>query len=177
MSSPEPGGPSSTSRLISRKVAGAAAGAVGGLAVFVLASISLTMSLSALGLSQQNAIVGGMSQPELERLSRIGHLLLGALCVAAGAILGILPARRLLGNHWRWMAYGALAGVAVVVLASFIVDSRFPNAELFDSSENAAFEFKFRAAQSLAILGAALGISLYQIRRNIRRRCERRTTR
>jgi hypothetical protein len=48
--------------------------------------------------------------------------------------------------------------VAFVVLASWAAHCIYPNAQLFDGSENAAFEFKFRAAQVVGVLGGAAGM-------------------
>ena len=144
-------------RRASRTATAGVAGALGGLGLFMLTSISLTMAISAEGPFRQMATLSRLPRADFERLYWIGHIVAFVVFVAAGATAGILHGRLQIGAHWRWMVYGAMTGVAFVVLVSYVVETRFPNAQSFDYSENAAFEYKFRAAQFLGVLGGVVG--------------------
>lgn len=156
--------------ILRRVVAGAAggvAGALGGLGLFLLGSISVTMSLAPDEPLRRMSFFSRMPAADFERFYVIAHVVVLVVFVAVGAATGMLCGRAPIGARWRWMAYGALAGVASVALTSYVIDLRFPDAQLFDYSENAAFEFKFRAAQFLGLLGCFAGMLLFHLQRRL----------
>jgi hypothetical protein len=150
-------------RRAARGAAGGAAGALGGLGLFLLGSISVTMSVAPDEALRRMTLFSRMPAADFERFYLISHIVALIVFVGVGAATGILCGRAPIGARCRWMAYGALTGVAFVALVSYVVDLRFPDAQLFDHSENAAFEFKFRAAQYLGLIGCFVGMVLYHL--------------
>jgi hypothetical protein len=148
---------------IVRGTSGGLAGALAGLGLFILAAISFSMSISPEEPIRRMPMFSRMSVSDFERLCVMGHVIVFMMLLTVGVAAGVWRGRLQIGSRWCWMAYGALAGVALVVLTSYIVDLRFPEAQLFDYSEHAAFEFKFRAATFLGIMGCLVGMVLYHL--------------
>lgn len=153
-------------RRATRSLTGALIGAIGGLAFFVLAAVS-----AAIGWQDSDFIrvpATPLPRAQVEVVSVTAHIVGCVTCIGIGGALGLFQGRRRLGARWRWITYGALTGIVSIFMISYVIDLRFPNAEPFDYSEEAAFEFKFRAAQVLATIGAIAGFVSHQLQQRRR---------